>query len=60
MTSATDNLRGILLMVLAMAGFALGDVGIKLLAGAVPPGQISPSSFAQPQNFSMFSGWCSA
>ena len=26
-------------MVLAMAGFALGDVGIKLLAGAVPPGQ---------------------
>jgi drug/metabolite transporter (DMT)-like permease len=40
MTSATDNLRGILLMVLAMAGFALGDVGIKLLAGAVPPGQI--------------------
>ncbi|MFO7921169.1 MAG: DMT family transporter [Nioella sp.] len=40
MFSASDNLRGIVLMVLAMAGFALGDVGIKLLSGAVPPGQI--------------------
>ena len=40
MTSASDNLRGILLMLLAMAGFALGDVGIKLLSGALPPGQI--------------------
>lgn len=40
MPLASDNLRGILLMLAAMAGFALGDVGIKLLAGAVPPGQI--------------------
>lgn len=40
MPLSSDNLRGILLMLLAMAGFALGDVGIKLLAGAVPPGQI--------------------
>lgn len=40
MSSASDNLRGIILMLLSMAGFALGDVGIKLLSGAVPPGQI--------------------
>ncbi|MGI3185774.1 DMT family transporter [Nioella aestuarii] len=40
MPLASDNLRGIFLMLLAMAGFAIGDVGIKLLAGAVPPGQI--------------------
>ena len=40
MPLASDNLRGILLMLLAMAGFALGDVGIKLMAGAVPAGQI--------------------
>lgn len=37
---ASDNLRGILLMLGAMAAFALGDMGIKLMAGAVPPGQI--------------------
>jgi drug/metabolite transporter (DMT)-like permease len=40
MPLASDNLRGIALMLLAMATFALGDVGIKLLSGAVPPGQI--------------------
>jgi drug/metabolite transporter (DMT)-like permease len=36
----SDNLRGALLMVLAMAGFALEDMFIKLLAGSVPVGQI--------------------
>ncbi|MCC1480901.1 DMT family transporter [Roseibaca sp. Y0-43] len=36
----SDNLRGALLMTLAMAGFALEDMFIKLLAGAVPIGQI--------------------
>ncbi|MCH8467476.1 MAG: DMT family transporter [Roseinatronobacter sp.] len=36
----SDNLRGALLMVLAMAGFALEDMLIKLLAGTVPVGQI--------------------
>lgn len=35
-----DNLRGALLMVLAMAGFAIEDMFIKLLAGAVPTGQV--------------------
>ncbi len=40
MPDTKDNLRGILLMLLAMAFFALGDVGIKLLAGLMPPGQI--------------------
>ena len=35
-----DNLRGAILMVLAMAGFALEDMFIKLLAGALPVGQI--------------------
>ncbi len=35
-----DNLRGIVLMTLSMAAFALGDVGIKSLTGLVPPGQI--------------------
>lgn len=40
MPLASDNLRGILLMLLAMGFFAIGDVGIKLLSGAVPPGQI--------------------
>jgi len=35
-----DNMRGALLMVLAMLGFALEDMFIKLLAGAVPVGQI--------------------
>ncbi len=36
----TDNLRGALLMALAMAGFALEDMFIKLLADTVPVGQI--------------------
>lgn len=36
----SDNLRGALLMTMAMAGFALEDMFIKLLAGAVPIGQI--------------------
>jgi len=36
----SDNLRGALLMTLAMAGFALEDMFIKLLAGAIPVGQI--------------------
>jgi len=35
-----DNLRGALLMVLAMLGFALEDMFIKLLADAVSVGQI--------------------
>lgn len=35
-----DNFRGALLMVLAMAGFALEDMCIKMMAGAVPVGQI--------------------
>ena len=35
-----DNLRGALLMVLAMAGFSVEDALIKLLAGRIPPGQI--------------------
>lgn len=35
-----DNLRGATLMVLAMLGFALEDMFIKLLAGAVTVGQI--------------------
>lgn len=36
----SDNLRGALLMTLAMAGFALEDMFIKLLSGAIPIGQI--------------------
>lgn len=36
----SDNLRGALLMAAAMAGFALEDMFIKLLAGALPIGQI--------------------
>lgn len=36
----SDNLRGALLMALAMAGFALEDMFIKLLAGVMPVGQI--------------------
>lgn len=36
----SDNLRGALLMTLAMAGFALEDMFIKLLSGAIPVGQI--------------------
>ena len=35
-----DNLRGALLMGLAMLGFALEDMFIKLLSGAIPVGQI--------------------
>jgi drug/metabolite transporter (DMT)-like permease len=35
-----DNLRGSMLMVLAMAGFALEDMFIKRLAAAMPVGQI--------------------
>ncbi|MGB7242168.1 MAG: DMT family transporter [Sulfitobacter sp.] len=35
-----DNLRAALLMVAAMLGFAIEDMGIKLLAGALPLGQI--------------------
>jgi drug/metabolite transporter (DMT)-like permease len=35
-----DNLRGATLMVLAMLGFAIEDMFIKLLAGALPIGQI--------------------
>lgn len=35
-----DNIRGAVLMVLAMAGFALEDMFIKLLADAVSVGQI--------------------
>lgn len=36
----SDNLRGAILMALAMAGFALEDMFIKLLADTVPVGQI--------------------
>jgi len=36
----SDNLRGAVLMALAMAGFALEDMFIKLLADALPVGQI--------------------
>ncbi|WFE75446.1 DMT family transporter [Roseinatronobacter sp. S2] len=36
----SDNLRGAVLMSLAMAGFALEDMFIKLLADALPVGQI--------------------
>jgi drug/metabolite transporter (DMT)-like permease len=35
-----DNLRGAVLMVLAMLGFALSDMFIKLMAGALPIWQI--------------------
>src|SRR5690606_41859008 len=35
-----DNLRGSLLMVAAMAGFALEDVLIKQIASGVPIGQV--------------------
>lgn len=35
-----DNMRGALLMVLAMAGFALEDMFIKLASDAVPVGQM--------------------
>lgn len=40
MTTENDNLRGSLLMILAMAGFALEDMFIKMLAGDWPVGQI--------------------
>ncbi len=36
----SDNLRGAVLMALAMAGFAIEDMFIKLLADALPVGQI--------------------
>ncbi|MFU8897619.1 EamA-like transporter family protein [Roseinatronobacter thiooxidans] len=36
----SDNLRGAVLMALAMAGFALEDMFIKLLADALPVGQV--------------------
>ncbi|MFN7003120.1 MAG: DMT family transporter [Roseinatronobacter sp.] len=36
----SDNLRGAVLMALAMAGFAIEDMFIKLLADTVPVGQI--------------------
>ena len=36
----SDNLRGAALMALAMAGFAIEDMFIKLLADALPVGQI--------------------
>jgi drug/metabolite transporter (DMT)-like permease len=35
-----DNLKGILLMTVAMFGLALSDMFVKLAAGALPPGQI--------------------
>jgi drug/metabolite transporter (DMT)-like permease len=35
-----DNLRGSLLMVLAMAGFAIADMFIKLVADTIPIGEI--------------------
>lgn len=35
-----DNFRGALIMVLAMLGFAIEDMFIKMMAGALPVGQI--------------------
>lgn len=40
MTDTRDNLRGILLMVAAMAGFAIEDMFIKWAAADLPTGQI--------------------
>lgn len=40
MTHARDNLRGIILMVAAMAGFAFEDMFIKWAASDLPTGQI--------------------
>lgn len=40
MTHARDNLRGIVLMVAAMAGFAMEDMFIKWAASDLPTGQI--------------------
>lgn len=40
MTDTKDNLRGILLMVAAMGGFAIEDMFIKWAAAALPTGQI--------------------
>ena len=37
-----DNLRGSMLMILAMAGFALEDMFIKMLAGDGRWGKFSP------------------
>ncbi|THH38837.1 DMT family transporter [Aliishimia ponticola] len=36
----SDNLRGILWMVFGMAGFAVLDTLLKILAGAIPTGQV--------------------
>lgn len=36
----TDNLKGILLMTVAMFGLALSDMFVKLASGALPPAQI--------------------
>jgi len=36
----SENLTGILLMVLSMLGFAIADTGIKLLDGSVPVGEL--------------------
>lgn len=40
MTHAVDNLRGIILMVAAMAGFAMEDMFIKWAAADMPAGQV--------------------
>ncbi len=36
----SENLTGIILMILSMLGFAIADTGIKLLDGAVPVGEL--------------------
>lgn len=36
----SENITGIVLMVLSMLGFAIADMGIKMLNGAVPVGQL--------------------
>ncbi len=38
--SAAENLRGSALMIVAMFGFAVTDMFIKLLGAALPTGQI--------------------
>ena len=35
-----ENLRGIMLMTISMAGFALEDMFVKLMAADLPTGQI--------------------
>jgi drug/metabolite transporter (DMT)-like permease len=40
MDIVTDNLRGALLMTMAMAGFAIEDMLIKMMAATLPVGQI--------------------